>query len=125
MRLLLDTHSFLWTLGMPERLQPDTRDILVSEDSIVYVSMASLWECAIKTTIGKLMLPEGFFEALPPLGFELLNIEPQHLATYTRLSLHHRDPFDRILVAQAKHEQLMLVTHDKELLQYDVNTIPA
>ena len=125
MRLLLDTHALLWALGMPEKLHPDAREALPSEDSIVYVSMASLWECAIKTIIGKLTLPKGFFEALPPTGFELLHIEPQHLDIYTQLPLHHRAPFDRILVAQAKHEQLILVTRDAEILQYDVNTMSA
>ncbi len=125
MRLLLDTHCLLWTLGMPERLHPDARQALASENSIVYVSMASLWECAIKTTIGKLKLPKEFFAHCPPPGFELLHIEPPHVILYTQLPLHHRDPFDRILIAQAKHEQLILMTRDTEILQYDVETMAA
>ncbi len=80
---------------------------------------------AIKATIGKLTLPEEFFAALPPSGFELLHIEPKHVDIYTQLPLHHRDPFDRILVAQAKHEQLILVTRNAKILQYDVNTMPV
>ena len=96
-----------------------------AQENIVYVSMASLWECAIKASLGKLTLPGSFFEALGPAGFELLAIELQHIEAYSKLPMHHRDPFDRMLVAQAIREQLILVTRDEEIRKYDVSVIAA
>jgi len=125
MRLLLDTHSLLWALNQPGMLRSDARKAVESEDNVVYVSMASLWECAIKVSIGKLRLPDGFFQALQPAGFEMLTIELQHVEAYSKLPMHHRDPFDRVLVAQAMCEQLILVTRDEEICKYDVSVIPA
>lgn len=125
MRLLLDTHSFLWALGEPTALRQEARDALNASDNIVYVSVASLWECAIKASLGKLRLPDSFFQALAPAGYELLPIALQHLETYLELPMHHRDPFDRLLVAQATREQLILVTRDRAISKYAVPVISA
>ncbi len=124
-RLLLDTHCLLWTLSKPGVLRPAAREAIAAEDSIVYVSMASLWECAIKSSLGKLGLPPGFFAALEPAGFELLPIEQRHVEAYPRLPMHHRDPFDRMLVVQAIEDQLILMTRDEEIRKYDVTTMDA
>jgi PIN domain nuclease of toxin-antitoxin system len=92
---------------------------------MVFVSMASLWELQIKTTIGKLRLPDRFFEELEPAGFQLLPIALQDVERYGALPLHHRDPFDRMLIAQAQHHALTLVTRDDALARYDVDRLLA
>ncbi len=125
MRLLLDTHSLLWALGQPENLRTEARQLIDAEENIVYVSMASLWECAITASLGKLALPGSFFEALGPAGFELLPIELQHVEAYSKLPMHHRDPFDRMLFALALHEQLILLTRDEEIRRCNVSVVPA
>lgn len=121
MKLLLDTHALLWALTNPKELDPGAREMIVSPENLVYTSLSSLWELQIKESIGKLKLPGDFFEILEPSGFELLPILLAHLKTLRRLPLLHRDPFDRILVAQAQSEQLTLVTRDREIMQYQVN----
>ena len=125
MRLLLDTHSLLWALGEPALLSQKAREALNARENIVYVSVVSLWECAIKASLGKLRLPGDFFEALAPAGFEWLPIALPHLNAYVELPMHHRDPFDRMLVAQALHEQLALVTRDQAIRRYAVPVISA
>jgi PIN domain nuclease of toxin-antitoxin system len=120
MRYLLDTHSLLWALGDTGTLSRAARDAIASPTNIVFVSSASLWECAIKASIGKLDLPDDFFDTFPETGYELLPIRLSHLDVYRSLPLHHRDPFDRIFVAQAKAESLTLITRDPEIAKYDV-----
>ncbi len=124
-RLLLDTHSLLWALGEPTALRQEARDALNARENIVYVSVASLWECATKASLGKLRLPGSFFEALEPAGFELLPIALQHLDAYLELPMHYRDPSDRMLVAQAAREQLILITRDQAIRKYGVPVISA
>ena len=125
MKLLLDTHSLLWTLD-DSRLELSAKEIEVINEptNIVYVSIASLWEIAIKAGLGKLKIPDSFFRDIPTLGFELLSIGLDHLEAYRSLALLHRDPFDRILIAQAQVEKLTLITHDDEILQYNVDIFP-
>ena len=118
MRLLLDTHVLLWALTDPQELDAGAREKIVSPENLVYVSLASLWELQIKESIGKLKLPKDFFEALEPAGFELLPVLLGHIKALRRLPLIHRDPFDRILVAQAKSEGITLVTRDRNILRY-------
>ncbi|WP_295394945.1 type II toxin-antitoxin system VapC family toxin [uncultured Thiodictyon sp.] len=120
MRYLLDTHSLLWALGDPGALSRPARDVLASPATIIFVSSASLWECAIKASIGKLDLPDDFFDAIPETGYEVLPIRLSHLNEYRALPLHHRDPFDRMFVAQARAEALTLITRDPEIAKYDV-----
>lgn len=120
MRYLLDTHSLLWALGDTGTLSQAARDAIASPTNIVFVSSASLWECAIKASIGKLDLPDDFFDRIPETGYEVLPIRISHLNVYRSLPLHHRDPFDRIFVAQAKAEALTLITRDPEIAKYDV-----
>lgn len=110
MKLLLDTHCWLWALAEPERLSSAARDLLVDRTNHVYLSIASLWEVTIKTALGKLDLAAGLREivdlSLRDLGVRLLPIELPHL---------ERHPFDRMLVAQAQAEDLALVTADTAL----------
>jgi PIN domain nuclease of toxin-antitoxin system len=118
MRLLLDTHIFLWMTTGSTRLKSSVRDLIVDAEQ-VWVSAASIWEIAIKSRIGKLAADpvEMAFE-IGASGFIELPITSQHAATFGRLDLHHHDPFDRLLVAQAASEQLRLVTSDTRLRSY-------
>ena len=126
MRFLLDSHSLLWALGEPEKLSPKTRKVIEQSANRILVSTVTLWELSIKVNIGKLDIPEHFFEELEPAGFEILQFKQEHLVEYRKLPLKdHRDPFDRLLVSQAIYEQLTLVTKDEQLNQYSVSLLPA
>lgn len=121
MRLLLDTHILLWTLAEPRRIPKKTRTQLESADNEVLFSAASLWEVAIKVQTGRLTLPvplEDLSAAAEAMGFIELPVRAVHAAAVARLPLHHRDPFDRLLVAQAMLEPTRLLTVDGPLRQY-------
>ncbi|MFL6263645.1 MAG: type II toxin-antitoxin system VapC family toxin [Thermoanaerobaculia bacterium] len=121
-RLLLDTHVFLWWRGEPSRLSPDARSSISTAD-IVFVSAASAWEAAIKASLGRLELPDTVEAGVLASGFEKLLITLSHAEHAANLPPHHRDPFDRMLVAQARAEGLTLVTHDRLLEPYDVEIL--
>jgi PIN domain nuclease of toxin-antitoxin system len=118
MRLLLDTHVFLWAVTANRRLKPSTRAFLSRADA-VYVSAASIWEIAIKARLGKI---EGdaaaLVEAIDSSGFQELPVSAHHAAAVAKLPLHHSDPFDRLLLAQAFSEPLRFVTADTVLGAY-------
>ena len=121
-RLLLDTHVFLWWRGDPSRLSPEARSSIATAD-IVFVSAASAWEAAIKAALGRLELPDTVEAGVLASGFEKLLITFSHAEQAASLPQHHRDPFDRMLVAQAQAEGLTLVTHDRLLEPYDVEIL--
>ncbi len=123
MAYLLDTHSLLWALGKPDALSDSARTAIGDANNVIHVSTASLWECAIKASIGKLELPEDFFDAVTAAGFEELQIRISHLKVYGVLPMHHRDPFDRMLVAQATAESLTLISRDPKIAEYGVNIL--
>ena len=117
MRILLDTQLVLWALGGHQRLPREVRRLI--DRSEVFVSAASIWEMAIKSSLGKLDAdPAAVNEALAPSGFEELAVSGEHAAYVARLPPHHRDPFDRLLVAQGVLEALVLVTTDAQLAPY-------
>jgi PIN domain nuclease of toxin-antitoxin system len=117
MRVLLDTHLLLWALGSPLKLSADTRKLV--DTSEVYVSAASIWEISIKAAIGKLKADAAeILASIQPAGLNLLPITGDHAARVARLPAHHKDPFDRILVAQALTEPMILLTNDKGLERY-------
>ena len=117
MRVLLDTHLLLWALGSPLKLSADTRKIV--DTSEVYVSAASIWEISIKAALGKLKADAAeVLAAVQPAGLGLLPITGEHAARVARLPTHHKDPFDRILIAQAVTEPMILLTNDKALERY-------
>lgn len=125
MRLLLDTHVLLWhLLGLPD-LKPTTRALIIDPDHEVYVSVASVWEVAIKQDAGKLKIPAGFIEQIARHDLELLPVLAEHGWRAGLLPPHHRDPFDRMLVAQAQSNDLTVLTRDRKLAAYDVATHPA
>lgn len=121
MRLLLDTHVVLWWRQDSRRLERAVRGAIAGA-AVVYVSAASAWEVAIKSAIGRLRLDDPFDIHVQAAGFEPLPITFAHAAEVARLPPHHADPFDRMLIAQARLERLTLVTHDRNFLAYDVRT---
>ena len=121
-RLLLDTHVFLWWRMDDPRLTQPLR-AAVAEAELVFVSVASAWEVAIKMALGRLRLPDCFETGVVDSGFERLLLTFAHAEGAGRLPVHHSDPFDRMLVAQAQAEGLTLVTHDRHLAPYDVDVL--
>lgn len=122
-RLLLDTHTLLWALASPSELRPQARTAIAEPENLVHVSIASLWECTIKASIGKLDLPDDFFAVIQRGGYRLLPIQVADLDELRTLPMHHRDPFDRLLVAQARVLGLTLLTRDNAISQYDVRLL--
>ena len=118
--LLLDTHALLWALGDPDRLSPAARAALQTGEMPAYVSVASIWEAAIKRRSGKLKAPEDLVAQAQRARFEALPIDLEHGRLAGELPLHHRDPFDRMLVAQAIAERLTIVSGDPRLAAYGV-----
>lgn len=116
---LLDTHIVLWDLSDDERISKAHDKILLGNEP-KFLSIASLWEIAIKAGTGKLTMPERLMETIMESDVRLLVITPAHVLHTAGLPLHHRDPFDRLLIAQAQLEGLALVTSDHRLSAYDV-----
>jgi PIN domain nuclease of toxin-antitoxin system len=118
--LLLDTHALLWSVGEEDRLSPRAHDVLSAGVVPAYVSVASVWEIAIKRASGKLRVPGSLLEKIADASFIELRITFEHGLLAGALPPHHRDPFDRMLVAQAQSEGLTLVTNDERIAAYDV-----
>ncbi len=126
MKLLLDTHAFLFAISNPDSLSPSVSTLLVSLQSQRWLSAVSLWEIAVKIQIGKLDLPTdpAFFQHhLRKLKCDLLPVEASHSFELLRLPLLHKDPFDRLLIAQARVEQMTLITRDEQIRTYPVPTL--
>lgn len=124
MRLLLDTHVFLWWLTDNRRLSREAKRAITDPDSVVHVSAANCWEIAIKASLGKLKIAGADIESeIAANGFVELAITARHAFSAGRLPRHHDDPFDRMLVAQAEAEKLVLVTHDEIFRSYGLNLL--
>lgn len=121
MRLLLDTHILLWWLSHDPALSDEAKK-LIRDTPEVYISVATTWELAIKQQIGKLTAPDDLLERVESAGFTHLAINFHHAVAAGRLPLVHRDPFDRMLVAQARCEGLTLMTHNSDIQKYEVDT---
>ncbi len=126
MQLLLDTHVFLWLLAEPERLGEHLSSLDDPANDLL-LSAASSWEIAIKARLGRIVLPDDPRRYVPDrmraIGAEPLAVEHAHALAVTELPMLHRDPFDRMLVAQARHLGLGIVTADADIARYDVRTI--
>lgn len=120
MKLLLDTHVLLWWLDDSPRLSPVHREAVGDPANTVFVSAASIWEIAVKSRKGSIELPEDFLEICRQESFHFLPITSEHAWDTRLLPAIHSDPFDRLLVAQAKAEGLILVTVDKVLAGYGI-----
>ncbi len=129
MRILVDSHCWLWWLFEPERLGERARDAFAEQRDPLYLSAASAWEISIKTALGKLRLPQPAHEfvprALAEQGMQALPVTLPHALHVERLPALHDDPFDRVLVAQAQLERCVLLTADPQVAQYDVEVLWA
>ncbi len=129
MRILLDTHVWLWTLVSPDRIRPTTRTVLEDTHTDLYLSAASSWEIGIKYSLGKLPLPEPPEQFILPRllrdRIESLPIDHRHAVAAAALPDHHRDPFDRMLIAQARAEGLTICTADGVFERYEVPILRA
>ena len=117
--LLLDTHAVIWLLDDDRRLGPIARSQIADDDTDVLVSVASVWEMAIKRNLGRLSVPDNFWEMAVASGVRFINIEQADAQLAGSLPLHHRDPFDRMLIGQAINRGLRLVTNDRQFLAYE------
>ena len=124
MNLLLDTRVFLWAVDDSPNLSPLAREAIVDGHNVVFVSAATAWEISIKRAIGKIKTPESdYLEELRLHRFTPLSITTEHALAVENLPPHHKDPFDRMLIAQAQKEKLTLITRDPRIKAYDVRMI--
>ena len=121
MRILLDTHALLWWLEGNPRIERPAQDLIIDPANDILVSIVSLWEIVVKVRVGKLAADlRDIVAAINAQGFETLEIRPEHLEELVRLPMHHRDPFDHLLIAQAIAESLTLLSEDQHVSAYPV-----
>ena len=125
MRLLLDTNALIWTLRNDPTLDAQAREAIDDPDNEVFVSAVSVWEISIKRSMGKLDVPMDFVERIRNADYIRLLVNFEHAELAGRLPMHHRDPFDRMLVAQAQVEDLVLATRDRNMARYGVEVMEA
>jgi PIN domain nuclease of toxin-antitoxin system len=127
MRILLDTHAFLWFIAGDAQLDVYARQLIEEPGNERYLSVASIWEITIKSSLGRLTVPTPpstlIREYVWANAIDLLAIIPEHFDTLHTLPYHHKDPFDRLLIAQAMHEELFLVTKDQAFNAYNVQVV--
>jgi PIN domain nuclease of toxin-antitoxin system len=126
MDLLLDTHSLIWFLNGDEKLSDKARSAIEDPTNSKIVSIASIWEIAIKISLDKFRFPKGFKHFLDMVednGFEILPITFEHAIELSTLEFIHRDPFDRLLIAQCITDKLIVVTKDDNIKRYNIKTI--
>jgi len=124
-RILLDTHVTLWWLSGNKRLGRDAQGVIADVNNRVFVSAVTGWEISIKKMLGKLQAPDDLDSIIHDEGFEYLDITFFHGEKAGMLPPYHKDPFDRMLIAQAQAEGLEIVTDDRQITQYGVHIIPA
>ncbi len=123
MNLLLDTHTLLWFATDDAELSASARAVIENPSNTVYASICSYWEIAIKKALGRLQFehdPQAIFEAVSAVKIDLLNLTIEHVQAIVKLPQHHRDPFDRILIAQSLSHDMTIVTRDKHFSEYDI-----
>jgi PIN domain nuclease of toxin-antitoxin system len=126
MNLLLDTHSLIWFLNGDEKLSDLVKNAIEDSNNSKIVSIASIWEIAIKISIDKFRFPKGFkkfLEMVEDNGFEILPITFDHALILSTLEFIHRDPFDRLIISQCKSDNLILATKDENIKRYNIQTI--
>ena len=123
MRLLLDTHALLWALADSDELSADARAAIIDPDNQILVSATSAIEIAIKRSLGKLEAPDNLMEAVEETGLLPITVDFATASRLARLPFHHRDPFDRLLIAQALAEDVPIVTRDRAFEPYPVTTL--
>lgn len=125
MKLLLDSHVFIWAFSRPTELSTTVRQAIEDPSNDRFVSISSIWEITIKAAIGKLAVPNNFTDAIQDLGAVPLPITISHIKRLQTLPVHHRDPFDRLLIAQAIEENLTIATRDRHFPAYGVALLTA
>jgi PIN domain nuclease of toxin-antitoxin system len=123
MKILLDTHILIWWLSKASRLSQAEIDLITDSDNFIFVSAATAWEIAVKKMIGKLEAPDDLPAALAVNNFLELPITIEHSQKLYKLALHHNDPFDRIMIAQAISEDLTFMTRDAKIALYDIRIV--
>jgi PIN domain nuclease of toxin-antitoxin system len=118
MRYLLDTCMILWMLEGNRRRIKDFIDIIENPENDLAISVVSYWEITIKKALGKIELTNDWTDQIEATGLSWLNLEPKHIQPLEKLPLLHHDPFDRLLISQAKAEQIILLTHDEKIKKY-------
>jgi PIN domain nuclease of toxin-antitoxin system len=123
MNALIDTHILLWWLDDPSLVGKNARRIIEDGSSNIYVSVASVWEIVLKKSLGKLDIPDDLSDVIEANRFIVLPIELDHVFFLGKLPPIHRDPFDRIIIAQAQKEHLAIMTRDEQITKYPVEII--
>ncbi len=126
MRLLIDTHILIWFLEGNKLLPKSRRQIIANPQNDMFVSIASLWELAIKISIGKLTLAKSLADVIKQIAavdIEILQISPEHTLQVSTLPFHHRDPFDRMIIAQSQIENLAVMTDDDDFADYGIKIL--
>lgn len=120
MRLLLDTHVLIWVFSRDSQLSEAAAEAIRDGDNQVFVSAVTAWEISIKKALGKLLVPGNYQEGLRRYRFTSLSITTEHALAVEQLPPHHKDPFDRMLIAQAQIENLTLISHDPKMKAYGI-----
>lgn len=123
MNLLLDTHILLWWLDNNEKLPEKYLKVISNSNNICFISSATIWEISIKSALGKLEIPDNFTDILQDEGFSELPVSWKHAAMVRQLPFHHKDPFDRLIIAQTIVEDFTLLTVDKIIPQYGIKIL--
>lgn len=126
MNLLIDTHAVIWFITEDDQLPTHIKELIEDSDNTCFVSIVSLWEMGIKYSLDKLDLKadlKKIFELIDQSGLMILPITPTHILTNSALEFHHRDPFDRLIIAQARSEGLSLISKDGEFKDYNINLL--
>lgn len=125
MNYILDTHTLIWFLNGDDKLSKKSKDIIEDQENLKLVSIATIWEIAIKISLGKFKFNQGFKQFLDLIednGFEIVPITFDHVLTVSKLDFIHRDPFDRLIISQALTDDLTLITKDEYIEKYNVKT---
>ena len=122
---LLDTHVFIWAMEESKRLSQDIKDKIINPRNKIFISVATVWEIVIKKAIKQIRLNFDIETSIRNAGFEVVPIKLPHALGVEKLPLHHRDPFDRVLISQAKAENLILITADRKIWKYRIKILRA
>jgi PIN domain nuclease of toxin-antitoxin system len=125
LKYLLDTHVFLWWLHQPSKLTHREIEVIEDPQNLIFVSAVVAWESVIKQSLGKLIFRGSISDAIEENKFSSLPISIAHTLELKNLPMHHHDPFDRLLICQAKVEKMVLLSHDKKIPLYQVNLLKA
>ncbi len=123
---LIDTQILIWSLGLSDKIPNKIRNILNDTNNFIFVSSASIWEIAIKTSIGKLIFPfklKDIRKVIQGMNINILDIRTEHIIKVSDLPFHHKDPFDRLIISQAIVENLIVISSDKNFSKYKINNI--